>query len=58
MDRKSQQWYGSVFVEMASKEDASRAVGLNQYKAYGRNLHVAFSPPDPKSIWPPPKFKI
>mmetsp|Transcript_31034 Transcript_31034/g.35665 ORF Transcript_31034/g.35665 Transcript_31034/m.35665 type:complete len:562 (-) Transcript_31034:80-1765(-) len=58
-DRKTQQWYGAVNVEVASPEDASRAVGsLNKQKIYGRVLHCAYSKPDPKSIWPPPNSKI
>lgn len=58
-DRKTGNWYGSVFVEMATPEDAAFAVGTHhKKKAYGRVLHVAYSPPDPKSIWPPAKLKI
>eukprot|EP00557_Chaetoceros_sp_GSL56_P003025 CAMPEP_0176490524 /NCGR_PEP_ID=MMETSP0200_2-20121128/7920_1 /TAXON_ID=947934 /ORGANISM="Chaetoceros sp., Strain GSL56" /LENGTH=609 /DNA_ID=CAMNT_0017887843 /DNA_START=152 /DNA_END=1977 /DNA_ORIENTATION=- len=37
MDKKSGNWYGSVFVEMATAEDAALAVGTyHKNKAYGR----------------------
>ena len=58
-DRKTGNWYGSVFVEMATPEDAALAVGsLNKQKAYNRVLNVSYSQPDPKSIWPHPNNKI
>ncbi len=58
-DRKTGKWYGSVFVEMATPEDAAVAVGsLNKQKAYGRVVNVSYSSPDPKSIWPHPNCKI
>ncbi len=58
-DRKTGNWYGSVFVEVATPEDAAIAVGsVNKKKCFGRIVNVSYSPPDPKSIWPPSKFKI
>lgn len=58
-DKTSGKWYGSVFVEMATPQDAAIAVGTyHKKKAYGRVLHVAYSPPDPKSIWPSPSCQI
>lgn len=58
-DRKTGNWYGPVFVEMATPEDAALAVGsLNQQKAYGRVLNVSYCEPDTKSIWPHPNCKI
>lgn len=59
MDKKSQRWYGSVFVEVSTPENAGKAVGtLHNQKIYGRVIHCAFSKPDTKSIWPPPNSRI
>eukprot|EP00554_Chaetoceros_debilis_P007966 CAMPEP_0194079314 /NCGR_PEP_ID=MMETSP0149-20130528/5541_1 /TAXON_ID=122233 /ORGANISM="Chaetoceros debilis, Strain MM31A-1" /LENGTH=623 /DNA_ID=CAMNT_0038760773 /DNA_START=171 /DNA_END=2039 /DNA_ORIENTATION=+ len=50
MDRKTGNWYGSVFVEVATPEDASIAVGsLHKQKCHGRVLNVSYLEPDPKS---------
>ena len=58
-DRKTGNWYGSVFVEMATPEDAAMAVGTwHKKKSHGRVLHIAYSPPDSKCIWPPPNSKV
>jgi RNA recognition motif-containing protein len=59
MDRQTQKWYGSVFVEVSTPEMAGKAVGsLNKQKIYGRVIQCNYSPPDRKSIWPPPNTKI
>lgn len=59
VDRKTQQWYGSVFVEVSTPENASKAVGsLHNERIYGRVIKCSFSKPDSKSIWPPPNTKI
>jgi hypothetical protein len=59
MDRKTQQWYGSVFIEVSTPEHAAKAVGtFHQQKVYGRVVHCAYSKPDSKSIWPAPNTKI
>ncbi len=58
-DRNTQKWYGSVFVEVDTPENAGKAVGsLHKQKIYGRQIHCAYSKPDSKSIWPPPNSKI
>ena len=59
MDRKTQQWYGSVFVEVSTPELAGKAVGsLHKQKVYGRVIQCTYSKPDSKSIWPHPNNKI
>ena len=58
-DRKTGNWYGAVFVEVATPEDAAMAVGSwNKRRAYGRIVNVSYSEPDTKSIWPHPNAKI
>jgi len=58
-DRKTGKWYGSVFVEVTTPNDAAKAVGtVNGQKVFGRKLVVKFAKPDPKSIWPPPSTAI
>ncbi len=59
MDRNTQKWYGSVFVEVDTPENAGKAVGsLHKQKIYGRVIQCSYSKPDTKSIWPPPKSRI
>ena len=59
MDRNTNRWYGTVFVEVATPEHAAKAVGsLHKQKIFGRVIQCAFSKPDTKSIWPPPNTKI
>jgi len=55
-DKDSQQFYGSVFVEMASVDDAGRAVGATGRELLGRNVRVNFAPPrEGRDEWPPEK---
>jgi predicted sulfurtransferase len=50
---------GMGWVEMASPEDAARAVGQsNQLTLFRRPLGIAFQPPDGKDVWPPPNSKV
>ena len=59
MDRNTQKWYGSVFVEVDTPDNAAKAVGsLHKQKLYGRVIQCTYSKPDPKSIWPPPNSRI
>jgi len=58
-DQETCEWYGSVFVEMATPQAAAKAVQLvNGQKIYGREIKVAFAESDPNNIWPPPDTKI
>ena len=59
MDTKTKKWYGSVFVEVDTPENAGKAVGsLHKQKFYGRVIQCRYSKPDSKSIWPPPNSAI
>jgi predicted sulfurtransferase len=61
MDRETKLFYGSVFVEMATLADATRAVeqandtdaGMSLNK---RRLRVAYAPPKADEVWPPADF--
>ena len=45
-DKNTLEWYGSAFLEMATPEDATRAVeGLNGKVVFGREMKVAFAAP-------------
>ncbi|CAE8677345.1 unnamed protein product, partial [Polarella glacialis] len=59
-DKTSGVWYGSTFVQMASKSDAKRVVkeasegtGIRIGK---RKLRVSFAPPAEGDEWPPSDF--
>jgi len=50
---------GMGWVEMATPEDAARAVARNnKMKVFNRPLGIAFQPPDGKDVWPPPKSRV
>lgn len=57
-DRKTGQFFGSGWVEMATPEDAARAVGRNGIRVLGRSLYISYQPPDGKDSWPPPSSKV
>ena len=57
-DRKSGEFLGSAWVEMATPEDAAFAVGLNGMRVLNRPLYITFQPPDGKDAWPPPSSKV
>lgn len=58
-DRETKKWYGAVFVEMASPNDAARAIAsVNKTHVDGRVINVSYAKPDPKNIWPPPECEI
>lgn len=53
IDRKSNTFLGQGWVEMASLEDAAKAVSKNGQHILGRPLYIAYQPPNPKDAWPP-----
>jgi hypothetical protein len=57
-DRKSGQFMGQAWVEMATPEAAARAVGTSGQKLLGRSLYAVYQPPDGKDSWPPPSSKV
>ena len=57
-DRKSGQFFGQAWVEMATSADAASAVGLDGMLVLGRPLYISFQPPDPKDRWPPPSSAV
>lgn len=57
-DRKSGQFLGQGWVEMATPEDAAKAVAKNGQRVLNRPLYVNYQPPDPKDVWPPPNSKV
>eukprot|EP00928_Gymnodinium_smaydae_P037502 TRINITY_DN26019_c0_g3_i1.p1 TRINITY_DN26019_c0_g3~~TRINITY_DN26019_c0_g3_i1.p1 ORF type:complete len:720 (-),score=176.79 TRINITY_DN26019_c0_g3_i1:76-2235(-) len=52
-DRDSGLFYGSVFVEMATPEDAARAVALDGSEIAMRKVKVRYSPLEGPGRWPP-----
>ena len=57
-DRKTGQFFGSGWVEMATPEDAARAVGMSGKRVLGRPLYISYQPPDGKDAWPPLSSKV
>jgi ribosomal protein S14 len=58
-DRKSGKFLGSGWVEMATPEDASRAVAQNnKLVLFGRPMGISFQAPDGKDAWPPPNSAV
>jgi hypothetical protein len=54
MDRKSGNFLGQGWVEMATADDAAKAVARDgKINLFGRPLHVLFQAPDGKDAWPP-----
>jgi len=50
---------GMGWVEMATPEDAARAVALNnKLTIFGRTIGIAFQAPDGKDVWPPPNSRV
>lgn len=58
VDRQTGQFLGSGWVEMATADDATRAVSLNGKRVLGRPLYIDFQPPDGKDAWPPPNSSV
>jgi hypothetical protein len=57
-DRKSGEFFGQAWVEMATPEEAAVAVAMNGIKVLGRPLYISFQPPDGKDRWPPPNSAV
>ena len=57
-DRKTGQFYGSGWVEMATPLDAARAMAKNGQRVLGRPLYIEYQPPDGKDSWPPPHSSV
>ena len=54
MERPSGKFLGQGWVEMATPDDAARAVARDgKIKLFGRPLYISFQPPDGKDAWPP-----
>lgn len=58
IDRKTGQFFGQGWVEMASPEAAACAVAKSGDKVLGRPLFIQFQPPDGKDCWPPPSSAV
>ena len=58
-DRKSGNFLGQGWVEMATPDDAARALLRDgKIKLFGRPLYITYQPPDGKDAWPPPSSKV
>lgn len=57
-DRKTGQFFGQAWVEMATSEAAALAVGMDGMSVLGRPLYISFQPPDQKDRWPPPSSAV
>lgn len=58
-DRVSGKFLGQGWVEMATPDDAARAVARDgKIKLFGRPLYISFQPPDGKDAWPPPNSSV
>lgn len=52
-DRTSAQFLGAGWVEMATPDDAGKAVAMNGTKVLGRPLYISYEAPGGKDRWPP-----
>ena len=52
-DRASQQFLGAGWVEMATPEDAARAVAMDGTIVLGRPMYISYEAPGGKDRWPP-----
>jgi len=57
-DRKTGQFFGSGWVEMATPQAAATAVGMSGKRILGRPLYISYQPPDGKDAWPPASSKV
>ena len=58
-DRKSGNFLGQGWVEMASPADAARSVARDgKIKLFGRPLYISFQAPGGKDAWPPPSSAV
>ena len=59
IERKSGKFLGQAWVEMATPEDAAKAVAKDgKLHPFGRPLYVSYQPPDGKDLWPPPNSAV
>mmetsp|Transcript_41368 Transcript_41368/g.56386 ORF Transcript_41368/g.56386 Transcript_41368/m.56386 type:complete len:308 (-) Transcript_41368:121-1044(-) len=52
-DQESGKFYGSGFIEMATPDDAGRAVAMAGSDVLGRPVKITYSPTRPGDVWPP-----
>jgi hypothetical protein len=57
-DRKTGKFFGQGWVEMATPQDAARAVARTGTVVLDRPLYISFQPPNPKDSWPPPSSAV
>lgn len=57
-DRMSQQFLGAGWVEMATPEDAARAVAMDEKIVLGRPMYISYEAPGGKDRWPPPNSSV
>lgn len=57
-DGKTGQFLGQGWVEMATPEDAAKAVAKNGQRVLNRPLYINFQPPNPKDVWPPARSSV
>ena len=58
IDRKSGQFLGQGWVEMATPEDAAKALAKNGQRVLNRPLYINYNPADSKDVWPPPSSRV
>ena len=59
VERTSGQFLGQGWVEMATPDDAARAVARDgKIKLFGRPLYISYQKPDGKDAWPPPSSAV
>ena len=57
-DRASGEFQGQGWVEMATPEDAAKAIAKNSQRVLGRPLYINYQPADSKDAWPPSHSKV
>jgi hypothetical protein len=57
-DGKTGAFLGQGWAEMATPDDAARAVAKNGQRVLGRPLYINYQPADPKDVWPPPTSAV
>lgn len=59
IERTSGQFLGQGWIEMATPDDAARAVARDgKIKLFGRPLYISYQKPDGKDAWPPPSSAV
>ena len=57
-DRTSQQFLGAGWVEMATSDDAAKAVAMDGTFVLGRPMYICYEAPGGKDRWPPPNSVV